>query len=675
MSQKPGDTPLSPFDSGYYTASRTRRTNQNSSEESEPLFKIVSTRYRVASPSLRPLPLRVKGPQPDIFKRHGEAIRRLTDGVLVKHGLLDHGEQCADTCMQGVESYAETGEPTVLIVLPWSAESKVTWSKAVSDILLEHMELLKDTEFESTPPRIEMLAPERIDPVYVAAVSNRPDLLIVWDLIKGIVHQSLDTFEATRQKLTSLSLIHYGLIPGGKSNPITIYISVDASSDESQWDFILTNIENTIAERGWSELQVHIEHNQPDPLLFTLVKPKGTDEKIHAKAKEGNLVITGQYQEKINIGDDLGAGRYVVRNHDGVLCNPCFGTLGCYLEVKTKTKSGWAKVGLTNYHVFRPAFEGFQVMPGLDGSEMAAPVPNSHVWMVDENGWKRKPPTEVKPAGIESPSRLKHNYSTWMLRHDIQDLDERIKSAKEETPDDPASYRKNMNEAAAELASYKENLANKIEFFDKDRQKDIGIIAVSGFGRRTKTGHRLDWALIDIGKDRQGSNRLPDRSAWNNCYHSPKHRPAISTYGAPLKKQRRSMLPINEQLSHLPRIEEVWKLGAATGLSLGEFSEFKSDVRLKDESHLNLSCSTEYVFVYNHPKEGKLPFAGPGDSGSVVFDNNGSIVGLLFRGQPPQRSDGRVGLAYVTPIEDVLRDIKSFMGGVITDIRVAEEYS
>ncbi|KAI6767613.1 hypothetical protein HG530_005622 [Fusarium avenaceum] len=46
---------------------------------------------------------------------------------------------------------------------------------------------------------------------------------------------------------------------------------------------------------------------------------------------------------------------------------------------------------------------------------MTAPVPNSHVWKVDQNGWKRKSPTEVKPAGVESQSRIKHDYTTWIL--------------------------------------------------------------------------------------------------------------------------------------------------------------------------------------------------------------------------------------------------------------------
>jgi hypothetical protein len=68
------------------------------------------------------------------------------------------------------------------------------------------------------------------------------------------------------------------------------------------------------------------------------------------------------------------------------------------------------------------------------------------------------------------------------------------------------------------------------------------------------------------------------------------------------------MLSMNNQLIHLPRIKDVWKLGATTGLSLGEFSKY---INLKDKSHLKLPCSKEYSFVYNHRKEGMPPFARP----------------------------------------------------------------
>ncbi|KAK0705449.1 hypothetical protein B0H67DRAFT_499264, partial [Lasiosphaeris hirsuta] len=63
-------------------------------------------------------------------------------------------------------------------------------------------------------------------------------------------------------------------------------------------------------------------------------------------------------------------------------------------------------------------------------------------------------------------------------------------------------------------------------------------------------------------------------------------------------------------------------------------------------------------------------FATHGDSGSVVWDKEGRVVGLLFTGQAPQGSAAST-LAYVTPIHDVLEDIMKFSQGAIKEIRLA----
>ena len=76
----------------------------------------------------------------------------------------------------------------------------------------------------------------------------------------------------------------------------------------------------------------------------------------------------------------------------------------------------------------------------------------------------------------------------------------------------------------------------------------------------------------------------------------------------------------------------------------------------------------EWIFQSDLATEGK--FCAPGDSGSVVWDIRGCVVGLIFRGIRVTNSDDE-GFGYVTPIEDVFKDIKDFSKGQITDIRVA----
>ncbi|KAK0620846.1 hypothetical protein B0T14DRAFT_430778, partial [Immersiella caudata] len=75
--------------------------------------------------------------------------------------------------------------------------------------------------------------------------------------------------------------------------------------------------------------------------------------------------------------------------------------------------------------------------------------------------------------------------------------------------------------------------------------------------------------------------------------------------------------------------------------------------------------STEFMFLGDlHPEAGSAvarPFLRQDDSGSAVFDKAGCVVGLLFRGHAPQRTEKRKGITYVTSIEDVFESIKKIL--------------
>ncbi|KAG4264933.1 hypothetical protein FPRO04_10112 [Fusarium proliferatum] len=665
--------PFSPQDSGY--ATRSRRGEQSSSEESGTFIPIVSTRYRVAYPDLRPCPLEcLTGPDPKIFIHHGQDIREAANTILSEHGLLegvntdailtDYGtvEQpsCfAETWMQRTEGQPGTEEPTVTIVLPWTPDSKEKWTSAVHAIATRNKLLLLNTEFEDTPPRIEIMAPEIAGPIYLGVVEDRPYLLQHWDYIKGVVNMQLNSFETTRQHVTSIMLLRHGLSPNTAINPITIYISVNLGSDEKQWDLILTSIETSIKNLGWTDIRVHLEHNSPCLLPFRLLDPKGTHKEIRDKISEGNLVIHGEYHDSVNLGDDISASQYFDRD-DGESFNSLCGTLGCYVEIKTTTNTQWTKVGLTNYHNARPGFQGWTIYDDAKGHHIGSPLPNSQLLYVDQNGWL--PGMSGGPVLFESPSRIKHNFTVWHLKQKIQ-------AAKDDMQEDPS------NENKKDLADLEGELQRKVDFFDQDKQVLGPLLAASGYGRRTTNNHRLDWALIEVPEHRQGSNCLPFKREWVKCYHHPLCRPHAKTYGQPLKDQAQSMLPLENRPSYRPKVNTVWKVGATTRLTAGNFSEFKNDVKLSEEAHMPNKLSGEYCFVYENGPNNP-PFSGHGDSGAAVFDDKGCIVGLLFRGQVPNKAGyGGTGVTYVTPIEDVFADIKKLTKGTeceITSIRVAQ---
>ncbi|KAM0230395.1 hypothetical protein ACHAP5_011398 [Fusarium lateritium] len=652
------------------TDRKTTLYNQNTPmSESKLENLVVSTRYRVAYPTLRPLPFAGSRTfkQPEIFELHGLDIKECVDQVLVRKGLLAAGEECAETCHLGLEGHLETLEPTVMVVLPWLANSKAVWHSAVCDMACDLQRLLKATKFADHLPRIEILAPERVGPVYIAAVTDTK-LLPDWDHIRYIVNQRLSAFEATRNQVTTLGILHLGVAVNPKNNPVTIYITVERTSNEAHWHEILIDIENALSAY---DCLVHMEHNSPELLAFQEVHPRGDENTIKSKAIAGNLIIKDEYKDQINIGDSIGTERCIPRRPDSIDCNPPCGTLGCYLEIKTESYPTWRKFALTNYHFLRPSFSGYQVRLRNGESAMDVPVPGSQLAKVDRIGWKcTNKSSDGCALGVESPARIKHNLTIWQLRQHITQFEQRV--AKYGNAKDTQS-----------LSDLKDELIRKIAFFMDGKNRGIKIIGVSGFGRRTNgPEHQLDWALIQIPPHRQGSNRLPNNKAFSNCYHSPNLWPNPAIFGAPLKEQKQSilrsvdvekramLLPKNNQLKP---VERVYKLGATTGLSLGEFSSFAWEVSLKDASHLGYEKTTEYVFVYNHPSEGTLPFSGPGDSGSVVFDDDGGIVGLLFRGHQPNNADKNTGYTFVTPIEYVINDIKAFFDGYITDIRVAQD--
>ncbi|KAF4955948.1 hypothetical protein FGADI_4121 [Fusarium gaditjirri] len=665
-----------PQDSGYGpSASRSRRTGQTSSEEFGPLIPVVSTRYRVAYPDLRPCPLECfSGPDPEIFVHHGQAIRGVANTILAEHGLLegvntnatltDYGtvEQpsCfAETLMQGTEGQPRTGEPTVTVVLPWLLDSKAKWTSAVQAIAIRNKELLQGTKFEDTPPRIEFMAPEIVGPIYLGVVDDRPYLLQHWDHIKRVINGHLNTFDATRTFVTSIMLLRHGLSPNTNINPVTIYISVDRRSDEKQWDAILTNLETSLKGLGWSDIRVHLEHNSPCLLPFRLLDPKGEPGEIFAKISNHNLLIHGEYHDDVNLGDDISASQYFDRD-DGESFNPLCGTLGCYLEIKTKTNKQWTKVGLTNYHNARPGFQGWAINDVNGDPIIGPPSSNSQLLNVDQNGWL--PGMAGGPTPFESPSRIKHNFTVWYLNQKIQE-------AKDMVQEDPSKENKK------DLADLEGELQRKLDFFDQNKQVLGPLIAASGYGRRSINNHRLDWALIHVPEHRQGSNCLPSKREWIKYHHHSLYRPHAKTYGQPLKGQGQSMLPLDNRVSYRPKVNNVWKVGTTTKLTAGKFSHFKNDVKLAEETHMPQTVSNEYCFVYTN-KPNDPPFSGHGDSGAAVFDDKGCIVGLLFRGQVPSKTaQGGTGVTYVTPIEDVFADIKKLTKGTedeVIDIRVAQ---
>ncbi|KAH7322825.1 hypothetical protein B0I35DRAFT_426544 [Stachybotrys elegans] len=119
---------------------------------------------------------------------------------------------------------------------------------------------------------------------------------------------------------------------------------------------------------------------------------------------------------------------------------------------------------------------------------------------------------------------------------------------------------------------------------------------------------------------------------------------------------------------------KAWKFGAATGPRFGYYSGFESSISISGTSYLSIPTTDDasYVTAKTFIGSGNNDMlAGPGDSGSVAFDKDGYAVGLIFSGITPQQVIARKthAFTFVTPIEDVLEDIKALTD--VVDIRLA----
>ena len=99
--------------------------------------------------------------------------------------------------------------------------------------------------------------------------------------------------------------------------------------------------------------------------------------------------------------------------------------------------------------------------------------------------------------------------------------------------------------------------------------------------------------------------------------------------------------------------KKVWKKGRKTGITRGIISSIESNVFL-DKGPQSLP-STEWAITH---EDGTLySFAGKGDSGSIVVNQTGEMMGLLIGGA------AATGFAFMTPYATLASDIENITGG------------
>lgn len=101
----------------------------------------------------------------------------------------------------------------------------------------------------------------------------------------------------------------------------------------------------------------------------------------------------------------------------------------------------------------------------------------------------------------------------------------------------------------------------------------------------------------------------------------------------------------------------VIKNGATSNVTIGYANSLESSTRIYGSTHENTYTSHK-IAVIPHECE-KHAFSGPGDSGSVVLDRDGRIVGLLTSGNGLA---GTTDWSYITPFRLLQNQIEARFG-------------
>ncbi|KAK0641354.1 hypothetical protein B0T16DRAFT_419697 [Cercophora newfieldiana] len=688
-----GTTPPSPRPwsqaGGSGSQQKSKRRQDGSSESDGPLgsFSVSNVKFRVVTPA-RPLPL-ASYPLGDNFKLledvFGYEFQRKARQLASEIGIpgFDDAELVSRVCAHDPLDTL----PTVLItVREWTEASVCPWQAVVERLkkyvdgrVREHLAGVRDTlPYVS----IEMVHVNLTRDKYLAPLDNDasyPSIVEHWPDIKDGVFGILEKYgTATAGRMVCIALFKLGFDPH-HDNPRTVYIAMDYDSHEFTWPPVLQEVQSWLDRWPDFDLHAHMEHNVSMPLAgFPLLVRPGriSAEEMEAKKAQFNMQWDPELvlRTQVNAGDDIGAGTYLHTVGSNMLSNPGVGTLGCWLEIKVKG-DGWKTVALTNYHVVRPSIPGFQLKKttetSTDGKQTGTrtiPGPatqKSHLERADKHGVQLRDRSDSSPFMIESPSRLRLNHNVKLIRQSIKDLQSG------ENRDDPVTQ-----EAITRLEACEKKWTS---FYDTGKQVLGTIFLASGCLQRTATNNRLDWALIlPSDKTRIGRNLLPAGNAWTAAGYSLNLLPAA--------RDGKIMRPQDKTSVHnMKKGHRVYKLGASTTCSIGLFERLQPDVVVGEEQYmegrgkpdgetehgkLDLR-SSEYMFFGEQVGAETLPFSRTGDSGSLVWNSVGQVVGVLFRGCNPQQVNGKKpGISFVTPIEDIFKSIKEVSNGEIEDIRL-----
>jgi len=310
------------------------------------------------------------------------------------------------------------------------------------------------------------------------------------------------------------------------------------------------------------------------------------------------------------------------------------GTLGCWLEVQMRD-GRWVLVALTNAHLTFSFWQDFWTRAERPIHHRIRSLPG---WLKSLFCLHKARCQGIKPDSLPTPGG--------MFEVCVQD-------------ENGKRHRLGSLWAASSLAHWKNGKRRRL-FHDK-------VI--------------LDWALIKPIRSITTGNNADDDDEdkggrlliWDNKLPAPHEQVVL--------RAPDSNSPSDS--TALRTGQEVFKKGSRTGLTSGFLrlvnglepkSSLGTKINNSTRDQPEETTSSEYCVV----SDTTTPFGAEGDSGSVIWDKEGNLLGLVWGGVdslPLERASGEkvdVSVCSFSPFADVKRDIIANSGGKILDVRVAQ---
>ncbi|KAI4136456.1 MAG: hypothetical protein LQ341_005606 [Variospora aurantia] len=148
---------------------------------------------------------------------------------------------------------------------------------------------------------------------------------------------------------------------------------------------------------------------------------------------------------------------------------------------------------------------------------------------------------------------------------------------------------------------------------------------------------------------------ITDRAGWGTTWFHL-HPPGRQTHQPPIVACGKMLAGLDSP-SEGTALGRVFKIGARTGATTGNFSNIKSQVKMAWDKEYNLPVSTEFCFIAD-PSTLARPFMCQGDSGSWVFTQEGKWAGTGFGGSVKAGVTTQA-IGYVTDAQAILDWLKS----------------